>query len=134
MVLDREGEQRGDLLVRAGADDEVGRVAEVTAAGAKQVGGRLAAGAQPTRLVVGEHVLGAEQVAQSGHERLGDVGRGHGRLLECRLVVEAEGQLDQAASGVGQRGRALRGTPSLGVHLGLRERELHRGHVLHCDT
>ena len=61
---DRELEQRDHVVVGARADHRVGGVGQVAGAGAEQVGGRLAAGAQPTGLVVGQDVLVAEQRAQ----------------------------------------------------------------------
>ena len=56
---------------------------------------------------------------------------------QARSVGKSEGQLDQAAGGVGQRARQGRVTPAGGVHLGLDEgqgRRCRLAHVLQCYT
>ena len=112
MVLDGAREDGRDLVVRARADDGVRGVAEVAGALPEQVGGRLAAGAQPPGLVVGEHVLGAEQLAQAVEQRRRDRRGGQRDLGGRGALVEAEGQLDQAAGGVGKRRSRRPGRPS----------------------
>ena len=131
VVLDREREHGRDVVGTAGTDHGVGCVGQVAGPGAEQVGGRLAAGAQPAGVVVGEHVLGAEEVAQALQQRRLDRrdrqrGFGHGGPLD-----QAEGHLDQAAGGLGQGGGGGGVTPALGVHL---DGGLLGGHVLQCDT
>ena len=71
VVLDREGEHGRDLVVGAGTYDGVGRVGQVAGPHPEQVGRGLAAGAQPAGLVVGAHVLGAEEAGQLGQQLAG---------------------------------------------------------------
>ena len=130
VVLDREGEHGGDVVVVAGADHRVGGVVQLAGPGAEQVGGGLAAGAEPAGLVVGEDVLGAEQLAagrRAGRRRAWPAGRLG--VLDRGPLVEAEGQLDQAAGGVGERRGGGRVAPAGRVHLVAVDR-----HVLQCDT
>ena len=135
MVLDCEGQHGGDVLVRAGPDDGVGCVGEVTGPHAEQVGRRLAAGAQPAGLVVDEHMLGAQHLAQGGQQRRGQPGGRQRRGVEGRVRLEgAEGELDQSARAVGERRLEARIAPARGVHLGLTERKLRLAHMLQCDT
>ena len=129
VVRDRDREDRGDLVVRAGADDGVGRVGEVALARPEEVGRRLAPGAQPPGLVVGADVLGADDLGELPQHVGGDRRGGEGRWLDRRAVVEPEDHLDQAA-GLGRQGLRPGGvTPAGGVHLAL----LIQRHALHCD-
>ena len=126
-VPHRPGQDGRDVVVVAGADDGVGRVAQVAGALAEEVGCRLAAGAQPAGRVVGQHVLGSEsarQLVQKGRVD-GRGGQGHG--IEGGPLVEAEDHLDQAAGGVGEGRGPSRVTPAGGVHLTLRFERLETG-------
>ena len=76
VVPHRDRQHRLDIIGGAGADDDVGSVRQVAGAGAEQVGGRLAAGAQPPGRVVGEHVDVAERLAQRVDEAGSRVGAG----------------------------------------------------------
>ena len=110
----RHLEHRLHLVVVGRADDGVGRVGEVAGAGPQQVGRRLAAGAQPTGLVVGVHVLGADDRGERRAARrrrrrgAGSVDRAVG---VDPVVGDREDQLDQAAGGLGQRRRPRSGSP-----------------------
>ena len=142
MVLDGQGEDAGDLVVAARAHHDVGGVGQVAGAGAQQVGGRLAPGAQASRVVVDVHVVGADHVAQRGQHAVAEPHRGQLDVGRGGRLVQAEGELDQPAGGLGQRGRGARVAPALRVHLA-RVRTGGRGavgnsgvvgHVLQCDT
>ncbi len=123
VVLDREGEDRRDVVVVAGSDHDVGSVAEVAGPHPEQVGRRLAAGPQPAHVVVGEDVLGADEVGQRLDEVRGEPAPRYGGRLHGRPVLETEGQLDQSAGRLRERSGQRRVTPARGVHLGLPERE-----------
>jgi hypothetical protein len=131
VVVDRPGEDGGDVVVRTRPYDGIRRVGQVSGAGAEQVGGRLAAGAQASGLVVDEHVLGAEHAAQRFEQIPGECRGRDVHRVDGRGLVDPEGQLDQAAGGVGKGGRGGRVTPALGVLLDLL---LECRHVLQCDT
>ncbi len=129
VVLDREVEDGGDLLVPGRADDGVRGVAQVAGPGAEQVGRGLAAGAEPAGVVVGAHVLGADDAGEPVEHGGVDRGRRERRVRHGRPVVGAEDHLHQAAGLGRQRGGAGGVAPAGRVHLGLV-----RGHALHCDT
>ena len=117
-VLGGPGEHCRHVVVTTGPHHRVGGVGEVTGAGPEQVEGGLAARAQPPGRVVGEDVLGAESRPQVVEERGLDLrGRDGDRLVGGGAGELAEGQLDQPARGVGQRGRGSRVAPAGGVHL-----------------
>lgn len=131
VVLDGPRQHRGHVVVGARAHDDVRRVGQVAGARTQQVGRRLAAGAQPARGVVGQHVLGADD----GAERCDEVGRQAGvrqpRILDRGPLGQGpEGQLDEAAGGLRQVAGTGRVAPTGGMHLGLHD----SGHVLQCDT
>ena len=74
-------------------------------------------------------LVGAEQVAQRCEQVLGQPRLGQPHVGQRRSRVlggGSEGQLDEAAGGVGQRGRLGRVAPAGPVH--------GSGHALHCDT
>ena len=119
MVLDGEGQDRGHLVMGAGADHGVGCVGQVARALPEQVGRRLATSTQPAGLVIGEHVLGAEQVPQPLDELGREAGGRQRDDLDGEPLVEAEDHLDQPAGGVRQLGGGGRVAPPAGVHLGL---------------
>ena len=100
-------------------------------AGLEQVGRRLAAGAQAAGRVIGQHVLGTQQVAQRGEQRRVQPRGRQLDLLGGGALLHAEGQLDQASCALRQWGRGGRVAPALGVHLDGRALV---NHVLHCDT
>ena len=125
---DGDGEHVGHLVVARRPDHRVRGVGEVTLAGAEQVGRRLAAGTQAAEVVVGAHVLVADDGGEGRDHLGGKAGRGQrpGDVLRgSGLGRRSEDRLDQGAGAVGQGGRAGRVAPALGVHL---ER-----HALQCD-
>ena len=124
-------DQCGHLVVRARAYDGVGGVRAVAGTKPEQVGGGLAAGAVQPSLVVGEHVLRADDLLEPRQQLLGQ------RLAEPDLGRIDGGCLRGADEGIDQGERALRQRPGLGrvtpsrpVHLG----RAGCAHVLHCDT
>ena len=121
---------RGDLAVAVGTYHRVGGVGQVAGPGAEQVGGGLAAGAQPTGLVVGEHVLLPEEFPQVPEQGRRDRGGGQVGPVDGGPVLEAERLLDQTPGGVWQRRGGSRVAPAARVHLGLSA----FAHVLQCDT
>ena len=128
VVLDGVRQDGGDVVVAAGPDHRVGGVGQVAGAGAEQVGGGLAAGAQPPGLVVGEHVLGAEQVAQAVEELGREAGRG--QRSATRRPGARRGRTPSRSGRARPRGGRRRrpGRPSgWGASRGVR-------HVLQCDT
>jgi hypothetical protein len=129
VVLDREGEHRRHVVVVAGSNHRVGSVVQLSGAGAEQVGRGLAAGADPSGLVVGEHVLGAQQLAEAIEQPVVDLAGREARVLDRGPLNEAEGQLDQAAGGVGEWRGGGRVAPAGRVHLVALDR-----HALQCDT
>jgi hypothetical protein len=119
-------EQGLHLVVVARADDRVRGVGQVPRPGAQQVGRRLAACAEPTRLVVGQHVLGARHRGEIAQDLVGEAaGRQRHRTVGDRAVADREDQLDQAAGGLGERGGPGGIAPPRRVHLGT--------HMLQCD-
>jgi hypothetical protein len=132
VVLDGPGQDGRDLVVVAGAYDGVGRVGQVAGAGAQQVGRRLAPGAQPACVVVGADVLGPERGAQGVEQGVVEARGGQRRVGDGGARVEPEGELDEPAGGLGERGSTGGVAPPLGVHLGLLGR-FESGHVLQCD-
>ena len=136
MVGHGDGEHGLDLVVVGRAHDGVGGVGEVAGAGAQQVGGRLAPGAQAPVLVAEQDVLGADrgpQVARAPPS--GSDGGGRRRGGRGRRVAGAEREVDQGAGGLGGSGARRGGVaPALGVHLGLADRCRGGSHVLQCDT
>ena len=137
VVLDGDGQHRGHVVVAAGADDGVGGVGQVAAAGSQQVGRGLPTGAQPAYVVVEEDVLLAHHGTQGRQRRLPQGGGGHGGRRDGGRGVQAEGHLDQAAGALGEVGRGARGAPALGVHLAQAAGQRSGGgvgrHVLQCD-
>jgi hypothetical protein len=127
----RHLEQGLDLAGVGGAYDRVGRVAEVSGAGAQQVGRRLAAGAQPAALVVGGDVVGADDGGEVGERDGGKSGvrQPHRSRVVHPVVGHREHQLHQAAGGLRQVGGAVWVAPAGRVHLGGVT-----AHVLQCDT
>ena len=114
-VLGAPAHDRGDLVVRVRAYDDVGRVAAVPGPHPQQVGGGLAPGAGDPPGVVDVHVLGADQRAQPVEQVLAqrDVGQpdlllGHGGAVG-QLAEEG---LDQLAQRVRDRLLRGRGRPS----------------------
>ena len=127
-LLAAPGHQRRDLVVVGGAHDDVRGVGAVACAHPQQVGRGLPAGVPHAGLVVGEHVVVAEQVAQGaeqavvdGRVREPDVLEGSHRVLLRRT----ERELDQAAGGL-REGSGLGGiAPACPVH--------RSAHMLQCD-
>ena len=119
VVLDGVRQDGGDVVVVAGPDHGVGGVGQVAGAGPEQVGRGLAAGAQPPGLVVGEHVLGAEQRRagrRGGRARGAAPGRVGDSTAGRSSRPKAISIRPRAASG---SGAAAAGSPQrLGVHLG----------------
>jgi hypothetical protein len=119
VVGDAPLDQCGHLLVRPWAYDGVGRVRAVAGTEPEQVGGGLAAGAVKSRLVVGEHVLGADDLLEPRQQVAGQrlaqsyVGRVHGRCLRG-----ADEGVDQGKCALRERPGLGRVTPSRPVHLG----------------
>jgi hypothetical protein len=130
------GDHRGDLVVGAGPDDRVGGVEAVAVPQLEQVGGRLAAGAVQPRVVVGQHVLRADDLTELGEQRLVE------RLAEPNLVrsdrrgvAGAEERVHERASRLGQRAGLGGVSPAGPVHLpGHLRARLRSRHVLQCDT
>ena len=113
VVLDREREDGGDLVVAGRADDGVGGVGQVAGPGAEQVGRRLAAGAQPPGLVVGAHVVRRRRArGELGEDRGGRAPDGaSGAGVDGGPVVERR-RPSRPGRGPRRRGAAARsGSP-----------------------
>ena len=127
-VATRHLEHRLHLVGVGRTDDGVGRVGEVARPSAQEVGRGLAAGAQPPGLVVGVHVVGADDGRQVAQRRVGDPDRWqrHRGVGVHPVVGDREHQLHQTAGGLRQVGGAVWVAPAGRVHLS--------SHVLQCDT
>ena len=104
VVLHRDGEDRGHLVVAAGADDGVRCVLEIAGPGPEQVGGGLAAGAQPSGLVVGADLIGPDDVGEPAQHRVVQrVGRQHGAgaSADRSSIPKTASTSPRAASGSG---------------------------------
>ena len=118
MALHAPVDDRLHLVVAAGTDDRVGRVGAVALPHQEQVGRRLAAGAQHAGVVVGQHVVRADERVELGHQRgvervaqphVGEVDGGGVRgadegVDECRGRTPASGP---ACSGSPQRDQCI---------------------------
>ena len=127
-VASRHLEHRLYLFGVGRPDDGIGRVGEVTRPGTQEVGRGLAASAQPPGLVVGVHMVGADDGREASEHSVGDPDRrqGHRGVGVDPKVGDREHQLHQTAGGLRQVGSAVRVAPAGRVHL--------CGHVLQCDT
>ena len=113
------GDQGGDLLVRGGAHDDIGRVGAVTGAEPEQVGRGLSPGAVQPDLVVGVHVLVADDAAQLDEQALVQrLGEAHVGRVDGRGVRRTDEGVDEVERARGQRGGLGRVAPAGPVHVG----------------
>lgn len=86
-MLRAQAEHGGHLVVRAGEHDGVGRVRGVTRAHEQQVGGGLAPGVADSGVVVGPHVLVADDRGQRGQDGRRQHDRRQPHLAERRRMA-----------------------------------------------
>ena len=121
---DAPGDQRGDLVVRAGHDHGVRGVGAVARAHPQQVRGGLAAGVPDPGLVVEVHVR-RPRAGRGSAARWSSVSAGAGQPYGVQrrrgvLGRGPEGELHQAAGGLGEGAGLGRVAPAGPVHLRLR--------------
>jgi hypothetical protein len=119
-------DDRLHLVVAAGTDDGVRRLGAVALPQQQQVGRRLAPGAQHASVVVGQHVVRADQRLELGHERgVQRVAEPHVGEVDGRGVRRADEGVDERPRGLRKRPGLLGVAPARPVHLSV--------HMLQCD-